>query len=340
VLAEHRLERVVQYADRVIVVDRDAEVYADRPAQVFANSQLAPPVVELGRAAGWSPLPLTVRDARKFADELRIRLEKSKPRIRVNTPVKNLVNVQNLNFNYGNIRALRNIDLNISDGEIVALMGRNGSGKSTLLSQLVGLLEPTVGSVLIDGKNPKTLQGKLLIESVGLVPQEPTDLLISDSVSKECIASDSDSGAIPGTTLNIFEQLTTDVTEDSHPRDLSEGEKLSLALAVVLAAKPPLILLDEPTRGLDYAAKRQLVSNLQKLGKKNHTVILATHDVELAAEVATRVILLADGEIVTDGPVNEVLSSSPMFSPQVSKVMSPAQWLTVSDVAHALEELK
>jgi energy-coupling factor transport system ATP-binding protein len=340
VLAEHRLERVVQYADRVIVVDRDAEVYADRPAQVFANSQLAPPVVELGRAAGWSPLPLTVRDARKFADELRIRLEKSKPRTRVNTPVKNLVNVQNLNFNYGNIRALRNIDLNISDGEIVALMGRNGSGKSTLLSQLVGLLEPTVGSVLIDGKNPNALQGKLLIESVGLVPQEPTDLLISDSVSKECISSDSDSGAIPGTTLNIFEQLTTDVSEDSHPRDLSEGEKLSLALAVVLAAKPPLILLDEPTRGLDYAAKRQLVSNLQKLGKKNHTVILATHDVELAAEVATRVILLADGEIVTDGPVNEVLSSSPMFSPQVSKVMSPAQWLTVSDIAYALEELK
>jgi len=175
---------------------------------------------------------------------------------------------------------------------------------------------------------------------VGLVPQEPTDLLIADSVINECIASDSDSGAVPGTTFNIFEQLTTDVSENSHPRDLSEGEKLSLALAVVLAAKPPLILLDEPTRGLDYAAKRQLVSSLQKLGKKNHTIILATHDVELAAEVATRVILLADGEIVTDGPVNEVLSSSPMFSPQVSKVMSPANWLTVSDVAFALEDLR
>jgi energy-coupling factor transport system ATP-binding protein len=140
--------------------------------------------------------------------------------------------------------------------------------------------------------------------------------------------------------MAIFEQLTTEVSEDAHPRDLSEGEKLSLALAVVLAAKPPLILLDEPTRGLDYAAKRQLVTNLQKLGKKNHTIILATHDVELAAEVATRVILLADGEIVTDGPVNEVLSSSPMFSPQVSKVLSPAHWLTVADVTYALEDLK
>ena len=179
-----------------------------------------------------------------------------------------------------------------------------------------------------------------MIANVGLVPQEPTDLLISYSVAKECIASDSYSGAIPGSTLNIFEQLTTSVSEDAHPRDLSEGEKLSLALAVVLAAKPTLILLDEPTSGLDYIAKVQLVNNLQKLVKKNHTIILATHDVELAAEVATRVIMLAEGEIVTDGPATEVLSSSPMFSPQVSKIMYPANWLTVSDVSFALDELK
>ena len=237
------------------------------------------------------------------------------------------------------VLGLHNIDLNIKDGEIVCLMGRNGSGKSTLLSQLVGLLKPNEGKVEVLGKNPAQLQGYDLISTVGLVPQEPTDLLISDSVLNECVASDKDSNSIPGTTWSIFEQLTSNISENAHPRDLSEGEKLSLALAVVLAAKAPLILLDEPTRGLDYAAKKVLVNNLQKLGKKNHTIILATHDVELAAEVATRVILLAEGEIVTDGPVNEVLSSSPMFSPQVSKVLSPAHWLTVSDVAYALEDL-
>jgi energy-coupling factor transport system ATP-binding protein len=339
ILAEHRLERVVQYADRVIVVDQDAEVFADRPASVFATSTLAPPVVELGRTAGWSPLPLTVRDARKFAEELRIRLAKSKPRNRINIATKNMVKIDSLNFNYSNIRALRNINLEISDGEIVTLMGRNGSGKSTLLSLLVGLLKPLSGQIQIDTKDPFFLQGKDLVSSVGLVPQEPTDLLISDSVLKECEASDSDAGAVPGTTLNIFEQLTTNVSEISHPRDLSEGEKLSLALSIVLASKPPLILLDEPTRGLDYAAKMQLVKSLQKLGKKNHTIILATHDVELAAEVATRVILLADGEIVTDGPASEVLASSPMFSPQVSKVMAPAHWLTVTEVSDALQDL-
>ncbi len=329
VLAEHRLERVVQYADRVIVIDQDAEVFADRPVNVFATSQIAPPVVELGRNVGWNPVPLTVRDARRFADELRVRLEKS----------KQVVEIENLSFNYPNVKALRNINLEISDGEIVCLMGRNGSGKSTLLSQIVGLLSPTSGLVQVLNNKPQELSGINLIKTVGLVPQEPTDLLLSDSVLKECQASDKDAQVTSGTTLEIFEQLISNISENTHPRDLSEGEKLSLALSIVLAARPPLILLDEPTRGLDYAAKKILVHNLQKLGKKKHTIILATHDVELAAEVATRVILLADGEIVTDGPVNEVLSSSPMFSPQVSKVLAPSHWLTVSDVVYALEEL-
>jgi energy-coupling factor transport system ATP-binding protein len=339
VLAEHRLERVVQYADRVIVIDQDAEVYADRPVNVFATSQIAPPVVELGRNVGWNPVPLTVRDARRFADELRVRLEKSKPRNRNNPATKKVVEIENLSFNYPNVRALRNINLELSDGEIVCLMGRNGSGKSTLLSQIVGLLSPTSGLVQVLSTKSSELSGIDLIKKVGLVPQEPTDLLLSDSVLKECLASDKDAQVENGTTLEIFEQLISNVSENTHPRDLSEGEKLSLALAIVLAAKPPLILLDEPTRGLDYAAKKILVQNLQKLGRKKHTIILATHDVELAAEVATRVILLADGEIVTDGAANEVLSSSPMFSPQVSKVMAPSHWLTVSDVVYALEEL-
>ena len=140
-------------------------------------------------------------------------------------------------------------------------MGRNGSGKSTLLSQLVGLLKPSEGKVEVLGKNPAQLQGYDLISTVGLVPQEPTDLLISDSVLNECVASDKDSNSIPGTTWSIFEQLTSNISENAHPRDLSEGEKLSLALAVVLAAKAPLILLDEPTRGLEDRKSTRLNSS-------------------------------------------------------------------------------
>ena len=132
-------------------------------------------------------------------------------------------------------------------------------------------------------------------------------------------------------------QLLPDVPDSVHPRDLSEGQRLALALAVVLTARPPLLLLDEPTRGLDYAAKARLVEVLRALAAEGHAIILATHDVELAAELAHRVVILADGEIVADGPTEEVVVSSPSFAPQVAKVLAPLPWLTVPQVADALE---
>jgi energy-coupling factor transport system ATP-binding protein len=131
--------------------------------------------------------------------------------------------------------------------------------------------------------------------------------------------------------------LAPGIDDDTHPRDLSEGQRLALALAIVLAADPPIVLLDEPTRGLDYPAKQQLVAILNSLALEGRCVLLATHDVELAADVATRVIVLADGEIVADGPAPDVVIGSPMFAPQVSKVLSPQPWLTVAQVARALE---
>jgi energy-coupling factor transport system ATP-binding protein len=123
-----------------------------------------------------------------------------------------------------------------------------------------------------------------------------------------------------------------------HPRDLSAGQRLTLALSVVLVARPPLVLLDEPTRGLDYDAKRRLVATLRKLAVDGHGVVVATHDVELVAEVADRVVVMGDGEVVADGPTSEVVISSPAFAPQVAKVLAPARWLTVSSVAAALEK--
>jgi energy-coupling factor transport system ATP-binding protein len=143
--------------------------------------------------------------------------------------------------------------------------------------------------------------------------------------------------ATPGTTRALLEDLAPSVLDGTHPRDLSEGQRLALALAIVLAGRPPLVLLDEPTRGLDYGAKTRLVASLRALAASGHSVLVATHDVELVAELADRVIVLADGELVTDGPVAAVLAGSPTFAPQVTKVMHPQPWLTVGDVAAALE---
>ena len=339
-LAEHRLERVVQYADRVVVVE-NGRVRSDLPAVAMATSPVSPPVVDLGRLAGWSPLPLSVRDARRAAGPMRQKLAGRRP-VRVVRPVTltgrddALLSARALVVNRGRRSVLRGIDLEVSEGEVVALMGRNGSGKSTLLAAACGQLPARLGSVRTGGLDPASLKPRQLVRHVGLVPQDPGVLLYGETVGGECRAADTDMHAVPGTTRALLVHLAPDVEDGTHPRDLSEGQRLALALAVVLAGKPPLVLLDEPTRGLDYGAKSRLVASLRSLAAERHGVLVATHDVELVAELADRVVVIADGEVVTDGPTDAVLAGSPAFAPQVAKVMHPQPWLTVADVAAAL----
>ncbi|MEV6328684.1 ATP-binding cassette domain-containing protein [Streptomyces sp. NPDC051909] len=383
-LAEHRLERVVQYADRVLLLP---EGVMGPPAEMMAASAIHPPVVALGRAAGWSPLPLTVRDARRVAGPLKERLAGRVPGAPGNpappafeargsggsapsrggaayvtagmgrgggislfkrrrtepapaTPTDPaptpLVDIRRLAVRRARVDALRHVTLQVAAGETVALMGRNGAGKSTLLGTLVGTITPVSGTVRVAGLTPHATDPRRLIRHVGLVPQEPRDLLYADTVAAECAAADADAGAAPGSCRELVSELLPGVADETHPRDLSEGQRLALALAVVLTARPPLLLLDEPTRGLDYAAKARLVHRLRALAAEGHAIVLATHDVELAAELAHRVVIVAGGEVVADGPTAEVVVSSPAFSPQVAKVLAPEPWLTVEQVEEAL----
>ncbi|MEU7134073.1 ATP-binding cassette domain-containing protein [Streptomyces sp. NPDC046261] len=366
-LAEHRLERVVQYADQVILLPAPgAAPVVGEPAEVMAVSPVHPPVVDLGRLAGWSPLPLSVRDARRKAASLRERLAPLAPPDRAPAPAGTpapaprsrgarllrgagrpaaaagaepaAAAVEGLAVRHGRVDALRDVALSVRGGETVALMGRNGAGKSTLLRTLVGMHRPARGSVHVGGAVPHRTGPRELLRHVGLVPQEPRDLLYADTVGAECAAADHDAGAEPGTCRALVAELLPGVADATHPRDLSEGQRLALALAVVLTARPPLILLDEPTRGLDYAAKARLVEILRGLAGRGHAIVLATHDVELAAELAHRVVILAEGEVVADGPTAEVVVSSPAFAPQVAKILAPLPWLTVPQVRASLRE--
>jgi energy-coupling factor transport system ATP-binding protein len=350
-MAEHRLERVIQYADQVVLLPAPgASPVLGSPAEVMAVSPVYPPVVALGRLAGWAPLPLTVRDARRRAGDLKQQLDSVPDQGRGElrdqphatgtrqpcAPPTPMGEVRALSVTRGRIQALSHIDLTITPGETIALMGRNGAGKSTLLNALVGLVKPTSGTVRVGEATPHRTAPKDLVRKVGLVPQEPRDLLYADTVAAECAAADQDAGADPGTCRALVTELLPGLSDDTHPRDLSEGQRLTLALAVVLTARPPLLLLDEPTRGLDYAAKARLVTVLRARAAAGHAIVLATHDVELAAEIAHRVVLLAEGEVIADGPTAEVVVSSPSFAPQVTKILAPRHWLTVAQVREAL----
>jgi energy-coupling factor transport system ATP-binding protein len=343
-MAEHRLERVVQFADRLLLVDGSGAVTCGSTADMLQHIPIVPPVVELARAQGWAPLPVSVRDARRQSTVLRTRLVGLAPP----TPVDRAaarhgsapasLTASRLSVTLGATTALDQVDLQVHPGEVVAVMGRNGAGKSTLLRTCVGLAHPSGGALRVGADDPATLPPSELIRQVGLVPQEPADLLWSETVGHECADADRDASAARGTTRRLLETLAPGVGDSTHPRDLSEGQRLALALAVIVAADPPLLLLDEPTRGLDYPTKARLVGLLTKRAAAGRSVVLATHDVELVAEAATRVVVLADGEVVADGPARAVLLASPQFAPQVAKVLAPLPWLTVGEVATSLRE--
>ena len=239
---------------------------------------------------------------------------------------------------YGDVVALRGADLQVAPGEVVALMGRNGSGKSSLLWAIQGSGRRSGGMVRIAGRDSAELSRNEAAALVALVPQQAADLLYHDSIRSECAAADQAAHADPGTARRIFDELCTGsaISEATHPRDLSDGQRLSLALAVQLSARPRVVLLDEPTRGLDYRAKARLKEILAGLAAAGKAVVVATHDVEFVAQGAQRVVVLAEGEVVTSAPTAEALAASPVFAPQVAKVLAPLGFLTTAEVAAAL----
>lgn len=337
VVAEHRLERVIHHADHVVLIGDGRVSGLLDPAEAMVTSPIYPPIIGLGRALRWSPLPLSIRDARRRASEVRESLSTRPPASAELAAVDGgaVARAESLSVRRGTVVALRSVSVAVGRGEVVAIMGRNGAGKSTLLSAMVGQVRPTSGSVRLGTLDPAQAQPADIVRRAGMVPQDPSLILYAESVADECAAADRDFALPAGTTARVLGRIVPDLDRDQHPRDLSEGQRVSLALAVILASEPDVVLLDEPTRGLDYAAKRRLVELLRQLASNGHAVVLATHDVELAAEVATRVVVLAEGEVVADGSASAVLSGSPAFAPQVSKILHPLQFLTVDQVVAA-----
>lgn len=222
-------------------------------------------------------------------------------------------------------------------------MGRNASGKTTLIKHFNGLLKPTKGKVVVDGIDTRKTTTAELAKKVGFVSQNPNDHLFADTVEEEIQFALKNLGfghdEILARTDEVVDRFRLQEYRKQYPRSLSGGEKQRVALASVIAVQPKILILDEPTRGMEYRLKNELMGFLKEYTQQGNTVILVTHDVETVADHADRVILLSEGEVVVDGSKHEVLSRALLFSPQINRLVQPFEKYGVASDILTVEEL-
>ena len=341
VLAEHRLERVLPHIGQIIYLSADYLTgLSGEPRQVLGKVSLNPPMVTLGKALGWQPLPLTIEEAIERGRGSPERL----PGVEIpqqpaeisddHTPA--YLHASDVQVSFGTAHVLRGVSLSLFPGQITVLMGPNGAGKTTLLRALIGLTPLKAGNVTLAGQDIAGRSVADICQQVGYLPQDPNALLFADTVLEELLITlrnhqieAADAGINP---QSLLERLDLVEKAGSYPRDLSTGERQRVALGAVLVTRPAALLLDEPTRGLDYDAKLTLLRLLRIWRDEGMAILLVTHDVELAAQAADRIVLLDDGVITADGSPNDILSSSAIFAPQIARIFPDRGWLTVRDV--------
>ena len=336
VVAEHRLERLLSRADTVRVMGSpEGAALTGSPTQLvpLMDTVPLPPVTRLGRALGLSPAPLTVKDARSAFAGLAISQPSPQDRtgLTQGEVVAELAEVQVV---LGGRTVLNKLSLQIRAGELVAVMGRNGSGKTTLVRAIAGLQPVSRGTVITVGVDLRAAGPESFGGKVGYVPQHASTLFFHERLLDELRYTARVRNAA-GDPYAVLERFGLAHLAQSHPLDLSGGERERAALATVMMGRPRLLLIDEPTRGMDAWRKAELAAHLRELRDEGIAIVMVTHDIELVATCASRVVMLGNAGIVADGSPRDVLSGSLTYTTQVNKVFG-GTWLTVEDVVAGL----
>ncbi len=328
ILSEHRLEEVIPISDRVVVMD-EGRITADgcpqEVARLLTDSKhimakaLPVPMRVFGALEKTGQVPLTVRDGRVWLEEFTRTNPVFPDRIPTDLPAEKsetAVTVKNAWFRYG--RELSDIVKGLSfdayKGEIFALMGGNGAGKSTVLSLISGINTPYSGKILINGvplkKIPNLYDGVL-----GVMPQNPECLFVKNTVRLDL------EDMIQGQEIEEISRLCRiENLLDRNPADLSGGERQRAALAKVLLKNPQILLLDEPTKGMDSGFKDELAGILKSLAKSGVAVILVSHDIEFCAKYADRCALMFDGEIISVARPREFFAGKSFYTTSANRM--------------------
>jgi energy-coupling factor transporter ATP-binding protein EcfA2 len=325
VVVEHRLQEVVADVDRLVLFHQ-GRLAADGPPRLVLEQDLTdyglnlPPLVGLFRAWGLDgPPPLTPLEAiqllasgppRGISQTYRIKPQKkgSPPASRNSNDVP-VVEIQDLWFGYPDQEILRGVEFQLRPGECAAILGRNGAGKTTLIKHLNALLKPSRGMVVILGRDTRVTKTHELARRVGFAWQKPNDQLFQTSVREEVLIGPRILKAYdPPWCERLFERFGLVPLLDRSPFRMSEGEKKRVSFATALAARPEIVILDEPTAGQDEPFRRELGGLIQELRDEGKTVLLVTHDLEFAAEQAPRWLVLSGGRIIADGSPEAIMA--------------------------------
>jgi len=349
ILVEHRLERVIHHVDRMLMIDSGKILYDGSPRKLKSNNVKdwkvgMPPVTRLAmnfqKEIVNNGIPLTVKEARLSLKEVLTNPKNTVAWEKKESSKRVTLSMDKVFFSYdGEKDVLKDISFNVFEGDMIALMGKNASGKTTLVKLMNGLIKPRKGKILLFGKKISDYPLEELIQKVGIVFQDPNLHLFNDTVQKEVEFVlrnlKVDENLIKKKTEGILKYFKIYQYKNSYPHDLSGGERQRVALASVLVSDPEILILDEPTRGMDYYLKRELISYLREKAK---TVIMITHDIETAAEFSNRVILLSEGKIISDGNKSDVLSKALLFSPQINRLIQPYVKFGIPDDTLTVEE--
>lgn len=328
-LSEHRLERILPHVHRLLILQA-GKLVTDAPVpEALPYLPSPPPLVALGLQQNWQPIPLTVADARQHPQIHS--WQRSIPKLPQRTFPPLLV-VENLSFGYAGKPLLQEVSLTVGAGEVVVLLGENGAGKTTLLKCLVGLLSLTSGTIQLAEQTIETWSVGERCRQIAYLPQNPDDLLFAETVLAELETTRQNhqkrktnhlpiqeiAPVLPAALLN---HLGLADVQNRYPRDLSVGQRQRVAFGAVAVMGPRLLLLDEPTRGLDMAAKQQLVNLCRWWLEDGSGLLLVTHDVELCAGIADRVLILKAGKLIANGSPTDILPQFPAFTPQLLQLL-------------------
>ena len=336
ILIEHKLEQALGFAKNVILLKEGEIVASGKPSEVFKDSTiekrlgLRVPVTlkfsyELIKK-GWLAKPsLSIDDLENSL--LKIRSLHFFPKNNPGSVLRNknnfssenpLIRTEGLCYSYSDgTVALRDINFEVFPGDFLAILGGNGAGKTTLAYQISGQLKPTKGKVYIDGKDSKKSHIADLAGTVGYTFQNPDCQLFCKTVKDEVAFGPKQLGLTPEETDSRVDDLLrlmhAEQLQDRDPHTLSRGQKIGIAIASVLSMRPKVLILDEPTLGQDFARIKSLAAILRSMNQQGLAVVVITHDINVAAEYACRVILMDQGKIVADGDPHSILSDEDLL---------------------------